>query len=155
MKEELKKEKELKEKYLEGWKRAQADLINYKKEESQRLSNLSKYVKEEFILEILPVLDNIYLAEEKLKEKEKKDQWTKGFLKIKDQLLNILKKEGVEEIECLNKKVDLKLHEIMGEVESKKEPETIVEIEKRGYMINGRVLRPAKVKISKRSEKSH
>lgn len=151
MKEELEKEKELKEKYLEGWKRAQADLINYKKEESERLSSLSKYVKEELTLEILPVLDNIYLAEKKL---EKKDQWVKGFLKIKDQLLNILKKEGVEEIDCLGKKVDLKLHEIIGEVESEEEPETIVEIERRGYSINGRVLRPAKVKISKRSKKN-
>ncbi len=149
------KEEDIEKKYLEGWKRAQADLINYKKEESQRLTNLSKYIKEEFILELLPVLDNIYLAEKELTAKEKKNQWVKGFLKIKDQLLNILEKEGIKEMNCLDKKVDLKLHEITGEVESEKDPETIVEVEKRGYEINGKVLRPAKVKISKRSDKSN
>ncbi len=148
----MKKEEceKIKKEYLEGWKRAQADLINYKKQESIRLSELSNYVKEEFILKILPVLDNIYLAEKKLTKELKKKSWVEGVLKIKEQLLDILEKEGVEQMKCLNTKFDPHFHEVTSEVKKQNlKPGIIIEEIKKGYFIHGKVLRPAKVKITK------
>jgi len=152
--EKVKKEylecEKVKKEYLEGWKRAQADLINYKKQESIRLSELSDYVKEEFILKILPVLDNIYLAEKRLTKKLKKEPWVKGMLKIKEQLLDILEKEGIEQIKCLGEKFDPNFQEAVGEVEAKdKKSGMIIEEIRKGYLLNGKVIRPAKVKITK------
>jgi len=140
----------LKEGYLEGWKRAQADLINYKKQESVRLSEFSDYVKEEFILKILPVLDNIYLAEKKLTKELKKKSWVGGVLKIKEQLLDILEKEGAEQMKCLGKKFDPNFHEAVQVLEKKDaKPGIVIEEIKKGYTFQGRVLRPARVKITK------
>src|SRR5438552_1862464 len=58
--EELKKKSE---EYLNGWKRERADFLNYKKDEMERIGSLMKYANEEIILNILPILDSIYLAE--------------------------------------------------------------------------------------------
>ena len=67
--EELKKQFEECEKqkneYLAGWQRARADLLNYKKEEMERIGELVGYATEELILKILPILDNFEIAEQK------------------------------------------------------------------------------------------
>ena len=147
---ELKECQKLKEEYLNGWKRAKADFLNYKKEEAERMAKLIKQGKEEFVFELLPVLDDFYVAERELPERLKDDKWIEGVLKIRNQLFNFLKNQGVEEIQCLGKKFDPNFHEAVGEVEKKDvEPETIVEEVKKGYLFYGRVIRPAKVKVAK------
>ena len=74
--EELKKEledaKAKCEEYLNGWKRESADFLNYKKDEMERIGQLVKYANEEIILKIIPILDNIYLAESHVPEEFKK-----------------------------------------------------------------------------------
>ena len=62
------------EEYLNNWKRERADFLNYKKEEMERVGFLGKYLKEDIILKILPILDNIELAEKQLPKKLKKIQ---------------------------------------------------------------------------------
>ena len=52
-----------KNEYLAGWQRARADLLNYKKEEMERVGDFLKYANEEFILKILPILDNFEVCE--------------------------------------------------------------------------------------------
>ena len=79
------------EEYLNNWKRERADFINYKKDEAERMLNLVKYAKEDMILEILPILDNIYLAEKSVPENIQEDNWIKGFKMIQKQLESYLK----------------------------------------------------------------
>jgi len=145
LKEELKEAKKLREDYLAGWKRERADFLNFKKVESERIEKYINITKDELILDFLPVLDNIYLAE---KELPKECNWTKGFLGIKAQIENFLKRQGVQEIDCLNKKFDPHFHEAIEELKDEK-PGMVVEVIQKGYMLNNKVIRPAKVKITK------
>jgi molecular chaperone GrpE len=118
--EELKKKLEECEKkaaeYLSGWQRARADFLNYKKEEMERIEQLLKYGEEEFILRMLPILDNFDLAEKKLPEKLRNDESVKGFLQIKAQILDFLKSQGVEEIKVAGERFDPNLHEAIEQV---------------------------------------
>ncbi len=145
--EELKKQKD---EYLQGWQRARADFLNYKKEEMERIAGFMAYVNEELILKILPILDNFEIVENKLPESLKNEENVKGILQVKIQLQDFLKNQGLEEIKTVGEKFDPNLHETVGEVEIKdKESGIIVEEIQKGYKINGRLLRPAKIKVSK------
>jgi molecular chaperone GrpE len=150
--EELKKELEECQKkrddYLAGWQRARADFLNYKKEEIERIEELLKYAGVELILKMLPILDNFDLIEKKLADRLKKDENLKGILQIKIQILDFLKSEGVKEMKAVGEKFDPNFHEAVETVEGK-EPGKVLEETQKGYLLNGRVLRPAKVKVSK------
>lgn len=160
--EELEKKLEecenFKSQYLNGWQRAKADFLNYKKEEAERIEQFFKYNNEEFVLKILPILDNFEIAvhqkffSKNINEEEKKEieQTIQGFLQIKKQLEDFLKNQGVEEIKSQGEKFDPNLHEATEEVESSNNEQGIVieEIQK-GYKIQGRLLRPAKVRVAK------
>jgi len=140
----------LKEEYLAGWQRARADLLNYKKEEMERIGELVDYATEELILKILPILDNFEIAEQKIPEDLKNDESVKGILQIKNQILDFLKSQGVEEIKSVGQKFDPNFHEVAEEVEKKdKESGIIFEEIQKGYKINGRLLRPAKARVVK------
>ncbi len=152
--EEFKKQLEecqkLKEEYLSGWQRSRADLLNYKKEEMERIGGLINYAMEEIVLKFLPILDNFEVAEGNLPDDLKKDDNVKGLLQIKNQLQDFLKSQGLDEIKSLGEKFDPNLHEVVGEIEEKdKESGIIVEEIQKGYKIGGRLLRPARVKIIK------
>ena len=136
--------------YLAGWQRARADFLNYKKEEMERIAEFLKYGTEEMILKVLPILDNFEIIESKLPENLKNDENIKGLLQIKKQISDFLKNQGAEEIKSVGEKFDANLHEVVAEVEEKgKETGIIIEEVQKGYKINGRLLRPAKVKIIK------
>ena len=171
-KEEIQKKLEESEKkaleYLAGWQRARADFLNYKKEEMERIGEFFKYANLNLILKFLPILDNFEIAEKKLPENLKTDVNVKGILQIKNQILEFLKNQGVEEIKAVGEAFDPNLHEVMEEIEpafapasaeataGKKATEgkeiksgVIIEEIQKGYKINGRLLRPAKVKVTK------
>jgi len=164
--EELKKQLEecqkLREEYLAGWQRARADFLNYKKEEIERIEEILKYADVGLILKILPILDNFEIAEKKLPENIKNEENVKGILQIKNQILEFLKNQGVEEIKAIGEAFDPNLHEVMEEIEPAFAPASaeatagkeiksgvIIEEIQKGYKINGRLLRPAKVKVTK------
>ena len=130
--------------YLAGWQRARADFLNYKKEEMERIENFMKYSVEEIVLKLLPILDSFNLA---LNQTENKDE---GFLQIKKQLEDFLKGFGVEEVKTIGEKFDPNFHEAIDTIESEgKESGTIVEESQKGYIMNGKLIRPAKVKVAK------
>jgi len=146
--------KKTSQEYLAGWQRARADFLNYKKEETERISGLMLYIMEEFILKILPVIDNLEIAEKNLPEDIKVNEHVKGLLQAKKQLKDFLKSQGVEEIEVLGRKFDPNWQEAVGEITGEmdakgKESGQIAEEVQKGYKINGRLLRPAKVRIAK------
>ena len=112
--------------------------------------NIIDIANEEMVLKILPLLDNMELAEKHLSDDLKGNEYVKGILQIKTQFLDFLKNQRVEPIEAMGKKFDPVLHEVVEEVEAKdKEPGTIIEEIQKGYLINQRLLRPTKVKILK------
>ena len=149
IKKELEECQKQKEEYLAGWQRARADFLNYKKEEMERVVELLKYGAEEYVSRILLILDNFEIIESKLPEKAKDDENIKGILQIKNQLSDFLESQGVEEIKAVGEKFDPNWHEVAEEVADDGLSQTIVEEVQRGYKINGRLLRPAKVKIIK------
>ena len=136
--------------YLAGWQRERADFLNYKKEEMERITGLVGYAAQELVIRMLPILDNLDLAEKKLPEDLRKDENVKGLLLVKNQISEFLKSQGIEEIKSMGEKFDPKLHEVIEEVEVKdKEKGIIVEEIQKGYKINGELLRPARVRITK------
>jgi len=147
--EKLKKCQELKEEYLNGWQRAKADLINARKDDERRNQEFVKFSNLMLISDILPILDSLHLA----LESEKDSKFSKGVFLIKMQLEDILGKYGFSPIKSIGEKINLQLHEAVGEIESEKEEGTIVEEVQKGYLLNGRVIRPARVKVSKNKER--
>jgi len=140
-----------KDEYLKGWQRAKADFLNYKKDEMERVKELLKYGNAGLILNFLPILDNFEKAEKETPKELQDNQYFKGILQIKNQIQNFLKNQGVKKIESIGKKFDLNLHEIVGEVEMKdREPGIIVEEVQKGYLIEDKLLRAAKVRIAKK-----
>lgn len=128
--------------YLNNWKRERADFINYKKDELERTLSLVKHSSEKFVLKLLPVLDNLYLAQKHLADE--------GLAQVVKQFEEFLKKEGIEEIKSVGEKFDPNFHEVVSHAEKEgAEPEEIVEEIQRGYVMNGKLLRPAKVIIAK------
>lgn len=135
--------------YLESWKRERASFLNYKKDEAERTERSIKFSNEKLLLETLDILDNIYLAEEKLPEDLQDNDWVIGILKIKEQLLELLRSNGIEEIDCLNKEFDPNFHEAIEMVDSDSKSNYIIKEINRGYILHGKVIRPSKVKIAK------
>ncbi|MCX6730070.1 MAG: nucleotide exchange factor GrpE [Candidatus Portnoybacteria bacterium] len=126
--------------YLGGWQRAKADLINYKKEQESKISEIFKFANEGLIYEILPVLDSFELA-----IKHGADEGTK---QLYNQLKGILKNQGLEEIQALGEKFNPEFHESVGEAESGEQGIVAEEIQK-GYKFNNKIIRASKVKINK------
>lgn len=150
LKKKLEEYKKKSEEYLAGWQRARADFLNYKKEEMERIGEILKYANENFILKILPILDNFEKATKEIPEDRKSDKFLEGLLQIKNQLGDFLKNQGVEEIKTVGEKFDPNFHEVIEEIEVKdKESGIIITEAQKGYKLQGKVIRPAKVKIIK------
>lgn len=143
--EELKKKAE---EYLNGWKRAQADLINYKKDENKRLEEVVKFGNAVLIRDLLTALDSFDLAVAAL---EKLGSVDRGIYMIKSQLEDTLKKHGLEKLAvAIGQQFDPNLQEAITEVEnSGKPPNTVVEEVEAGYNLNGKLIRPARVRVAK------
>ncbi|MEK9148205.1 MAG: nucleotide exchange factor GrpE [Patescibacteria group bacterium] len=131
--------------YLDGWQRAKAELINYKKGEAKRFEEFMKFAAEGVIAEAVQVLDSFDLA---LQHEMPKDV-ERGIVLIRSQLEDILRRRGLEILQAQGQKFDPALHESMGEVASELEEGMVAEELQRGYLLNGKVLRPARVKIAK------
>ena len=148
----MKLEKE-KDEYLNGWKRAKADYINLQKDEMKRLEEIMKFANADIIKDLLLVLDSFELSMMATKDPEAKNSSAsslqEGMKVIYSQLEKILSKQGLEKIKALGEKFDPALHEAMLQEESDKESGTILEEMVKGWKLNGKVIRPTKVKIAK------
>lgn len=135
--------------YLDGWKRAKADLINYKKDELKRFENVVRFSNESLVKELINVLDSFDLALVTL-EAENDSRKEKGLYLIRQQLEDILRRVGLERIiVSVGQPFDPGLQEAVAELESDKPSGIIIEEVERGYLLNGKLIRPARVKVSK------
>jgi molecular chaperone GrpE len=134
------------EEYLNGWKRAKADLINHQKEEVKRLESVARLTREEIIENILPALESFELA----LQSAESDSMSEGFQRVRDQLTEALKRHGLEEIPVTPGQVfDPNFHEAIAEVKSDLPSGAIAEEIRKGYAINGKTIKAAQVRISR------
>lgn len=148
LKKKLEEVERERDEFLAGWQRAKADFLNYKKEDRERMREIAEYAREELLLELFSVLDNLERAERQLKGEEQGNELVRGFLQIGKQLKGFLKSQGVQEVEAQGKEFNPQMHEAVGE-SKEGEPGRITEVMEKGYRIRGRLLRPAKVKVAK------
>ncbi|MBU1015280.1 nucleotide exchange factor GrpE [Patescibacteria group bacterium] len=145
----LEKSEKEKEEYLAGWQRERADFANYKREVKGQMEKGIQRAAEELFHDWFPIIDNMERAESSVPEGTKKDAVVKGFLQITKQLREFLSRHGVKEVET-DGFFDPAIHEAVGEEELEGiEPGTIVKVAAKGYEREGKLLRPAKVKIAK------
>jgi len=114
-----------------------------------------------FAAESLSVIDNIERAiisfknDETLKKNEDLDKIIDSIEIVKKDLVSIFKKNGIEPIDCINKKFDPNFHQAMMEVENEaKEPGTVVQEIQKGYMMKNRLLRPSFVGVAKKRQEN-
>jgi molecular chaperone GrpE len=121
--------------------RCRAELDNTIKRAAREKEALSRYASEKLISKLLPVLDSLDQAAKQVE----------GMDRIRKQLLDVLKTEGLEPIEAKGEKFDPYRHEALMMVESDEHDEgTVTEEVQRGYALNSRVIRFSKVLVSKK-----
>jgi len=130
--------------YLNGWKRAKADYLNLKKEMEAQNKEIREWLSKIFLLPMLDIMDNF----------DRAGTLDAGIENIKKQFQDFLKANGVEEMKVVGEKFDPLKHEAVKSVEGGPpaqagESGRIIEEVRRGYLVNGEVLRPAKVKVYK------
>ena len=156
---EFEKSKKEKDEYLKGWQKERADFINYKKNERERFKEVVRFSNERIIKSLIAVLDGFDLAIESFlkqgKDKKENEHYLKGIYLIKSQLEDILGKEGVEKIKAkLGDSLNPALHEVVAVTENEKfSPDTIIKILEKGYILNGKVIRPCRVIVAKAKDK--
>jgi molecular chaperone GrpE len=133
--------------------RQQADFDNTRKRLDKEKQDFVRFANEELIFELLTVLDDLErtvgLAQEK---HEDLSAFLKGVEMILAHLYDLLKKFGVKPIEAEGKIFDPHFHEALMQVENKDLPEhTVVEELQKGYLLNDRVIRTTKAKVSKKT----
>jgi len=138
------------EEYLAGWRRAQADYQNLKKEIESQKALWLKFAHDQLLTELLPVYDNFKISLAHVPENQQASQWVVGLTHIKNQLQKVLKDNGISEIKTIGEKFNPEKHEAIEAVESvEHKPDTIIEELKPGYMLHDKVIQVARVKVAK------
>ncbi len=136
--------------------RVSADYANFQKRVPKQIADTICYEKEKIIKTLLPALDNFESALGGLQNAdsaENADVFVKGIEIIYDQMLDILKSHGVEQIKAPGEKFDPALHEaMMQKTEPEEDDNIVLEEFQKGYRLNGRVIRPSKVVVNKLTE---
>lgn len=138
---------------LEKVKYAQAELINYRKRKDEEVSNYKKFCNQDLIMELIPIVDNFERAI-KLDDNDLTDELSKfldGFKMMYANLSEVLKKFGVEEINNVGKPFNSNEEEaLMTDSIPDMDDDIVTEVLLKGYKLNGRVIRPASVKVNKK-----
>jgi len=136
LREKLKKAVAEKQEYLEGWQRARADLVNYKKETTAGHGESQERILAEFIEELLPALDVLELSV--------KHDGTQALKMLQQQFLGSLQKLGIERFGAVGEDFDPHKHEALAK---RGEDHKVESVERSGYSIGDKIIRPAQVII--------
>lgn len=130
--------------------RLHAEFENYKKRMAREKAEFLKFAHEGLILEFLPVLDNLERAMASARAEAGSTPLLEGIEMIARLFRSVLEKVGVKPMEVLGQPFDPGRHQAVAQVESSdEEANLVVEEIQKGYLIEGRVLRPAMVKVSR------
>jgi molecular chaperone GrpE len=155
-KKETKKLKELESK-VENLRdqllRKAAELENYKRRTENEISGVYKFANEALITELLPALEDFNRMMKLWDEKHDIETFKKGVELVYDKFRKILEKQGLKEIESVGKPFDVNLHDaLMQEENNELEPDTITNEIEKGYYLKDKVIKHAKVVVSKKPE---
>ncbi|MFQ6107705.1 MAG: nucleotide exchange factor GrpE [Thermoplasmata archaeon] len=129
----------------------QAEFENYKKRAEREREELTKYANRQLFEKLLPILDDLESAVKSLEESD--GETAQGVQMIRGNLIELLRSEGLEEMECLGEVVDPYRHEVVHTIsDDSAQDNTIAEIVQKGYLYNRRVIRPSKVVAFKNME---
>jgi molecular chaperone GrpE len=132
------------DKYL----RLAAEFENYKKRVQKDRTELLNYGNEKLLRDILPVMDALERALNLSEDTE--NTFFQGLKLIKEQLQSVLEKNGITAIDSVGRTFDPNIHEAMLQIDSAEHNQNeIVEEFEKGYLLNGRLLRPAKVSVAR------
>src|SRR5665213_291711 len=145
---EIQKLRAEKEELMQTMMRRQADFENFKKRTERDRSEEAKRGVERLVLDLIPVIDAFDRAMQ-AHDDPRFEEYRKGITLIRKQLWDAIAKHGVLPIEAAGKIFDPHHHQAIERVESEDYPDgTIVAVFQDGYMFNGRVLRPAIVRVA-------
>ncbi len=143
----LKEAEEKAAKYLDSWQRDKADFINIRKRDEQAQNEFLKFANEKLILDIIPILDNLDIAITHAEGEVKK-----GIESITSQLIGVLEKNGIKKFSPIGEVFDPSRAQAVSIVPVEKESDDhkVVEVIQAGYELNGKVIRPAMVKVGEK-----
>jgi molecular chaperone GrpE len=139
-------------KYLANWQRAQADFENYKKRTEQEKESITKFANMIFILNLLPILDDMDRALNSIPNSLKKLSWIDGFELIYRKFKAAMDSQGLAEIKALGETFDPSLHEAVTHADG--EEDKVIDVTQKGYTLNGKILRPAMVIVGSGKSKT-
>ena len=141
----LSETKQKAEDYLDSWKRAQADFINYKRRTEEERLEIGKYANTQLILSLLPILDDVERAFESITPRLAKTDWVAGIRLIERKLRTTLEAQGLSPIKAVGETFDPNLHEAV--MHNKGEDGKVVQEIQKGYKLHDKVIRPSKVAV--------
>lgn len=140
--------------------RERADSDNLRKRFEREKESALKFGSEKLIKELLPVIDSLTLGLEAAKAHEAEgrqalDHFIEGSAMTLKLLLDVLQKNGVSELDPVGEKLDPELHQALSAIPSPDaEPNTILYVAQKGYLLNGRVIRAAQVIVADAAQKN-
>lgn len=138
--------------YLDRLKRLQADMENLRRITNRQIDSVTKQASEKLLVKLLPILDALEQAGNIAESGNSlpPDEIAVGLKMLRQQLAEILAAEGLEEIPTVGQPLDTTRHEVVSYLETDDKPEnTIMEEIRKGYTLNGKVVRPSLVVVSK------
>jgi molecular chaperone GrpE len=155
LREELRKSKEAAENTVNKMKYLMADFDNYRKQMERQLASRAESIKAELLLKFLNIRDDYLRALAVAKQVKSEPVVTQGLEGIMKNIDSLLSSEGVVEIETLGTPFDPNVHDAVAYSANDDIAENTVTSEiRKGYMLNGKVLRPSLVEISKKIVKN-
>lgn len=143
---ELKKQSE---EYYNRLLRMQADFDNYKKRVARERDDMYNNALETLGSQLLPVVDNMERAVDAFRNDKLDEQYISGVAMVCNQIIDILGKNGIKEIEALDKDFDPNIHHAVMQVPGEETDENKVkEVLQKGYILGNKVIRPTLVKVS-------
>ena len=139
--------------YLDKLQRLQADMENIQKITKRQVETVTSQASERLLVKLLPCLDALRQAVKIAISNDSlpRDEIAVGLKMLQEQLVEVLETEGLEEIRAEGKSLDPELHEVVSYTETDAMPENIVlEEVRKGYKLNGKVIRPSLVVVSKK-----
>ena len=150
LREKVKKLEGEKQEYLTGWQRAKADYLNSQKREEENKKDIVRYATERIIDDLIPVLGSFDMAFANKEAWEKVDiNWRVGVEYIYNHLKQVLDQNGLEEVNPIGQPFDINRDEAIEyvKVDDESKDGEVVEVIQKGFKLNGKILKPAKVKI--------
>jgi len=138
----------------ENYLRAKAEMDNLRRRSTKDIENAHKYGTEKFVTELLPVLDGMGMG--LAAEEASAESLREGMELTMSMLEKMMEKLGIEEIDPLNEKFDAEKHQAMTmQPNADVEPNTVIAVMQKGYLLNERLIRPAMVMVSKAVEEEN